>query len=151
MIPRENAATFSLVDGIRTALVIVHVTANLVWIGSILAVAYILANEVGTPVERGKIGVGVYRRLAVPAFVISFTAGVARLTMNLDTYFVRSKWMHAKLVFAFVVIALHHVIGGRAKRMARGDKADAGPVPTLAVVLLLSAAAAVFFVIRQPF
>ncbi len=135
----------------RTALVIAHVTANVVWIGSILAVAYILATDTGTPQERGRIGLGVYRRLAVPAFVISFTAGVTRLTLSLDAYFVRSKWMHAKLLFALVVIALHHVIGGRAKKMASGDKADAGPVPTLAVVLLLSAAAAVFFVIRQPF
>jgi len=139
------------VDGIRTALVIAHVTANLVWIGSILAVAYILAAKPGTPVERGQIGLGVYRRLAVPAFLISLTAGVARLLLDLDTYFVHSKWMHAKLLFALVVIGLHHVLGGRAKRMANGDKDDAGPATTLAVILLLSAAAAVFFVIRRPF
>lgn len=138
-------------DGIRSALVIVHVTANLVWIGSILAVAYVLAAKTGTPVERGQIGVGVYKKLAVPAFIISFTAGVARLSMNLHYYLVHTKWMHAKLLFALVVIALHHMIGGRAKRMASGDKPDAGPATTLAVILLLSAAAAVFFVIRRPF
>ncbi len=138
-------------NGIRSALVIAHVTANLVWIGAILAVAYVLVAAPGSATDRGQLGVALYRKLAVPAFVISFTAGLTRLLMNVHLYLVQTKWMHAKLLFALVVIALHHVIGGRAKRMASGDKPDAGPTGTLAVVLLLSAAAAVFFVIRRPF
>ena len=136
---------------LTTLLVFVHVAANLVWIGSILAVAFVLSGPAGDAKTRGALGVEVYAKLAVPAFVISFLGGSARLVLNVHDYFVATHWMHGKLAFALAVIALHHVIGGRAKRMAAGTKDGPGPASTLAVILLLAATAAALLAILRPF
>lgn len=137
--------------GIEIALVFIHVTANVVWIGSILAVAYTMTLQAAEPIERGKIARALYLRLATPAFIASFAAGLARLLMTPRYYLVETKWMHAKLLFALIVIALHHVIGARARRMATGVRPDPGNVARLAVFLLFGAAGAVFFVVVRPF
>ena len=67
----------------------------------------------------------------MPAFVISFAAGVTRLLLDPQLYLVVTKYMHPKLTLALVVIALHHVIGARAKRMASGTRTEPGPVSVL--------------------
>jgi protoporphyrinogen IX oxidase len=138
-------------NGIDIGLVFVHVTANVVWIGAILAVAYTLTLRVGEPADRGKIAHALYLKLATPAFIVSFAAGAARLAMTPRYYFAETHWMHAKLLFAFGVIALHHMIGAHAKRMATGRRQEPGRVSALAWALLLCAALAVFFVVARPF
>src|ERR1043165_1806645 len=106
--------------------VALHVTANVVWIGSILAVGRLLAATEGDAKVRGVLARRVYQSLATPAFVISFVAGAIRLALSPDYYFVATHFMHAKLLLALVVIGLHHVIGGRAKKTAAaGDTAAA--------------------------
>ncbi len=136
---------------LQALLVFVHVAANLVWIGSILSVAFVLAGPAGDAKTRGALGVEIYTKLAVPAFVISFLGGSARLVTNVHYYFVETHWMHGKLAFALVVIGLHHVIGARARRMAAGQRDGPGPASTLAVILLLGATAAALFAILRPF
>jgi putative membrane protein len=132
-------------------LVFVHVAANVVWIGSILSVAMILGSPLADPKTRGMLAVEVYRKLAVPAFVLSFLAGVSRLAMDTGYYFVATKFMHGKLFLALVVIGLHHAIGGRAKKLASGAITDAGGVRTLGIGLVIAAIGAVFFVVCKPF
>jgi putative membrane protein len=133
-------------------LVFLHVAANVVWIGSILGVATIVgSSEAAEPKTRGALAVEVYRKLAVPAFVVSFVAGVGRLAMDTHYYFAATKFMHGKLFFALIVIGLHHAIGGRAKRLASGATTAAGGVGILRIALFLAAAGAVFFVILKPF
>lgn len=132
-------------------LVVVHVVANLVWIGSILAVAWILPGSTGTSAERGRLGLSVYRQLAVPAMVSSLVVGLLRLFSNLDLYFVVTKYMHGKLLFALVILALHHVIGARAKAMAAGKRNVAGNAKLLGAALLVCAAATTFFAVLKPF
>jgi putative membrane protein len=138
-------------SGIAMLLVFVHVAANVVWIGSILAVAVIVSSRVADIKTRGTLGVEVYKKLAVPAFVVSFVAGASRLAADTGYYFSTTKFMHGKLFLALVVIALHHVIGGRAKKMAAGTTTDANGVPALAFVLLVAASGAVFLVVFKPF
>jgi putative membrane protein len=132
-------------------LVALHVAANLVWIGAILSVALALVSRAGDGRVGAQIAYELYRRLAVPAFVVSFLAGVSRLVLSLDLYFVETKYMHGKLLFAAIVIALHHVIGARAKAVATGRRSAPGPVGVLALLLLISAVAAALFVILKPF
>jgi putative membrane protein len=132
-------------------LVVLHVTANVVWIGSILAVAAVLGSSAADPVTRGKIAVHVYRRLAVPAFVTSFVAGTVRLAGSASYFLVETHFMHAKLFLALMVIGLHHAIGGRAKRLAGGSASDPGPVAVVAAVLLLCATGAVLLAVTRPF
>ena len=126
------------------ALLWLHVSGNVIWIGSILAVALVLAGGNGEPKVRGAIASDIYRRLAVPSFVVAFLAGAVRLASNPSFYLKVHHWMHAKLPLALTVIALHHVIGARAKKTAAGTLQEAGPVGTLAVVLFVAAIGAAF-------
>lgn len=131
-------------------LLVAHVIANLVWIGSIASVGLIL-TVAPDPKVGGQIALAVYRKLASPAFGISFLAAVALLVQNTQLYFVASKWMHGKLVLALAVIALHHVIGARAKHLAEGKKTTPGPAGTLTLALLALAAVAAYLAVAKPF
>lgn len=132
-------------------LVAAHVAANLVWIGSILSVALVLVSRAGDGRASAQIAYELYRKLAIPAFVVSFVAGLTRLLMSLDLYFVQTKYMHGKLLFAVIVIGLHHVVGARAKAMAGGRRSSPGLVGVWALALFVSAVAATLFVILKPF
>ena len=92
-----------------------------------------------------------YKKVAVPAFVVSFVTALLRLILSYRLYFVETKYMHFKLLFVVIVIALHHVIGGRAKAVAGGRRNSPGPVGVLSLLLLISAVAATFFVVLKPF
>jgi len=130
-----------------TALIWLHVSGNVVWIGSILAVGLVLAGAKGDSKTRGAVASDIYRRLAVPAFIVSFLAGAIRLGLDIPYYLKQHHWMHGKLTLALVVIALHHVIGARARKMANGAVQEAGPAGILSLVLAVAAIGAAFFVI----
>lgn len=128
-------------------LIWLHVVGNIVWIGAILAVGVTILAPAGDAKTRGEVALSIYRRLAVPGFVVAFVCGALRLGLDTRYYLVEHHWMHGKLLFALTVVGLHHVIGGRAKKLARGTVQDSGPTAILLVVLAVSAAAAAFFVI----
>jgi putative membrane protein len=142
------------VDGtaLPTALVAVHVLANVVWIGAILSVALTLGRAGSTKDPAGVAGLAryLYERLAVPAFVTSFGAGVLRIALA-PSFYAHMPWFHAKLTFALVIIALHHVIGARAKRAAAGTPDAAKGVSTLGVVTFAAAALTVFLGVAKSF
>jgi protoporphyrinogen IX oxidase len=128
-----------------------HVAANLVWIGAILSVALALGSRSGDGRGNAQIAYELYRRLALPAFVVSFTTALARLLLSLDLLTGPKKYMHGKLLFAAIVIVLHHVIGARAKAVVSGRRSTPGPVGVLGLLLLIAAVAATLFVILKPF
>ncbi len=126
------------------ALIWLHVTANVFWIGAIAAVAVIMLAQSAEPKVRGALAAAVYRRLAAPAFVVSFLGGAARLFSDTTHYFKETHFMHAKLLFALIVIGIHHVLGARAKKLESGAVKDAGPTGALLATLAVCAAAAAF-------
>ncbi len=127
-----------------------HVLANLFWIGSIVAVSIVLAAKSGSDRERGTIARMVYQRVAAPAFTISFVAGFVRLLLDLKFYFVSTHFMHAKLLLALGVIAVHHILGAQARRAAAGERAPTtGSRFTWALVVLAGGAA--WFALAKPF
>lgn len=128
-------------------LIWLHVSGNIIWVGSILAVGVVLVSDAAEPKMRGKLASDIYRRLAVPAFVVSFVAGMARLLSDPAYYLRLHHWMHAKLPLALGVIALHHVIGARARKMAVGSVQERGPTGILTVALAVAALGATFFAI----
>ena len=132
-------------------LVAAHVAANLVWIGSILSVALALVSRTGEGRAAAQVAYELYRKLSIPAFVVSFIAAVARLSLSPQLYFVETKYMHGKLLFAAIVIGLHHMIGARAKAVATGRRSSPGPVSVMALLLFISSVAATLFVIAKPF
>ncbi len=130
-------------------LVVLHVVADMVWVGSILSVAVLLSAKPSGD-EPGAAARLVYQKLANPAFMAAFGFGAARLVLDLRAYFVLTHFMHAKLLFALGVIALHHVIGARAKKRAGAGSASASLAP-LALALLGCAALTVYFAVLKPF
>jgi len=138
-------------SSVYQTLVAAHVAANLVWIGAILSVALALTTRVADARAGAQIAYELYRKRAVPAFVISFVTALARLLLSPELYFVETKYMHGKLLFAAIVIAFHHVIGARAKAVATGRRSAPGPVGVFALLLFIAAVAATLFVILKPF
>ena len=133
----------------QTILIWLHVVANIFWIGSIAAVALIAMAEKHEAKTRGEIALTVYRKVANPAFIASFLLGAGRLFMDTGYYFKQTHFMHGKLLFAFIVIGLHHVIGARARKLATGDSEKAGNLGVLLAILAIAAAAATFFVVAK--
>jgi len=130
------------------ALIWLHVSGNVVWIGAILAVGVALLGK-ADPKARGQIAYDIYRRLAVPAFVISFVCGAARLGMDMRYYLKDHHWMHAKLPLALTVIGLHHVLGARARKTAQGSVQEPGNAGILTAVLAVAAIGAAFFAVLK--
>jgi putative membrane protein len=128
-------------------LVALHVSANLVWIGSMLAVAWLCgrARLMADGTEAGRFARGIHLRFAVPAFLVAVGAGVARLLVQPGPY-LHAHWMHGKLLLAVVLIGLHHVLGAKAKRIARADTEAETGTGVLIVAILVAAAGAVTLV-----
>lgn len=92
--------------------------ANMVWIGSIACVGWLVfAAAKAEDRSAAVLARGLYLRVAMPAFLVSFLFGGLQLAMAPAAY-MHLHWFHAKLTFALVVIALHHVLGAKAKRLA---------------------------------
>lgn len=120
-------------------LVVLHVTANLVWIGSIACVGWLVsaaakANDPSAAVLARQL----YLRVATPAFLTSFVCGAGRFALD-PSYYIHLHWFHGKLTAALVVIVLHHVIGGKARRVASGSM-QAGRTGAILVGALLACA-----------
>jgi putative membrane protein len=132
-------------------LIALHVMSNLVWIGTITSVGWLTVAAAGqADPARAKLvaelAVALYKRGAVPAFLASFTFGVLRLLVDPAAY-MRLHWFHGKLTFALAVIALHHVIGAKAKRAAGGSMQSGKTSAILVGALLACAFGSVVFVI----
>ena len=128
-----------------------HVLCNLFWIGSIVAVGLILAAKAASAKERGELARFVYRRLAAPAFGLSFLFGLGRLALSPTFYFKLTHFMHLKLVLALGVIALHHVLGARARRAAAGDASAVEGTGRLVSGLALLVVATAWVALTKPF
>ena len=135
---------------LTTVLVAVHVFSNVVWIGSILSVALLVgrAQFMAAGAEIGGLARRIYTRLAVPAFLGSFVFGLTRFVVGIGAY-AHMPWMHAKLTLALGIIALHHIIGARAKRVAAGQAKGAGGATGLMVALLVCAAGVVWLAVAK--
>ena len=128
---------------LENTLVAIHVMANLVWIGTIASVGWLTSaasksNNVDAQKTMGQLAHNLYLRAAVPAFLASFTFGVSRLLLA-PKYYMTSHWFHGKLTAVIIVIALHHVIGAKAKKVAAGSM-QAGRSGGILVGALLAAA-----------
>jgi protoporphyrinogen IX oxidase len=133
-----------LVTTLPVLLVAAHVLANVVWIGALFSVATLAGRApfVAEPSELGLLARRVYWRLAVPGFLASLGAGVARIALAPQMY-AHLPWFHVKMALAVVVVVLHHIIGGRARRVANGDSEAGRGLGALAAFTFLCVAGVV--------
>jgi protoporphyrinogen IX oxidase len=119
--------------------IVVHVMANLVWIGTIASVGWLTsAAAKSNDKSAATLARNLYLRAAVPAFLVSFLMGGTRLMMD-PAYYMHLHWFHGKLTAVIIVIALHHVIGAKAKKVAAGSM-QSGRSGGILVGALLAAA-----------
>jgi putative membrane protein len=120
-------------------LVVLHVMANLVWIGSIASVGWLVgAAAKAESVDAAKLARALYLRVATPAFIASFVFGVSRLLLD-PSYYMHLHWFHGKLTAVLAVIVLHHIIGGKARKVAAGSMQGGRTGGILVGALLASA------------
>jgi protoporphyrinogen IX oxidase len=126
-----------------TLLLALHVLGNMVWIGALLSVVTVAGRAmwVAEPSEVGAFARRVHSQLAVPGFLVSFLAGAGRLALT--PALLHLPWMHAKLALAAIVIVVHHVIGGRVRRLADGGRRRLPGAITLGSIVFVCAAGAV--------
>jgi putative membrane protein len=132
---------------LSVGLVVIHVFANLVWIGSIASAGFLLARA-DEEKAYASASAWLYQRIATPAFGISFLAGLGRFALEPSTY-MHAHWFHGKVTFALVVIALHHVIGARAKKARAGSMQRAKSGAILSLALLCASLLTVLFVLYK--
>lgn len=141
----------SRMGSLELALRNLHVISNLFWIGSIVAVGLVLAAEGGSEKDRGALAHAIYRKIAAPAFGLSFLFGVGRLIASLKYYLVITHFMHLKLTLALGVIAIHHVLGARARRAAKGESGATRAAGRLTWILAILAVASAWTALAKPF
>jgi len=134
-------------DSMMTA---VHVSALVVWIGSMLS-AYVAARVASVDdATRQVIALRIYNWLARPAFIVTLVFGALRLGMDWRHYLVTTHFMHTKLTLAFVAIVAHHFLGARI-RSSSTAQAFRSPATTAAVAIFaLSCLAAVIVIVVRP-
>jgi uncharacterized membrane protein len=130
-----------------------HVMANLVWIGSLASVGVLLATasslaDKARAATLAEASAQLYRKVATPAFGVSFLAGLTQFGMNLG-YYAKAHWFHGKLTFALVAIALHHVVGAKSKRAASGEVQGGKSSAILTVAFLASAFVTVLLAVEK--
>ena len=132
------------------AVLVFHVSANVVWVGSLLAVL-VVAGVASEPVEaRARLARKVYVSLAVPGFLVSFIFGLVRLGLDWRYYLVTTHFMHVKLAFAAVAIVVHHLVGARLGKMRRGGIAVRGTGWT-GLAFGLATLGAIIMAVVEPF
>ncbi len=113
------------------ALVVVHVFANTVWVGSIATVGWLLviaqarATDFETASSAARFALRIYRTLATPAFLVSFCAAILRVLEDPNGY-LHAHWFHGKLAAALGFIVIHHILGARARRLVVGRQGGPG-------------------------
>jgi uncharacterized membrane protein len=121
-----------------------HVSGNLVWIGSTIAVGALL----GRAPEQAR---WLYLRVVNPAQLVAIVFGLAMLGMDLSHY-LHQHWMHGKLTAALIAVGLTHALGARARRQASaGQNSPSSRQPdrvgaNLTLAFLVCAVLAVAFV-----
>jgi len=123
-------------------LLVLHIFGFTLWISGLLMASFILLRHVGekapeTRASLARIEKLALRGLADPGATLAILGGILLILTN-RPYYLHAVWLHIKLVFVLLLIALHIIIGTRSKAYAAGRVSlDAGYVRLLAIVIVL--------------
>jgi hypothetical protein len=92
------------------------------WTGTLFCVSWLTgrARMMADGPEVGGLAVSLYRRWARPLFVASFVAGFVSLAGG-PAERLRAHWVYGIVAAMAALLALHAVVGSRAKRVVRGS------------------------------
>jgi protoporphyrinogen IX oxidase len=123
--------------------VTLHVTFNLLWIGGLACVTFLLfrSHKNGNTPDGllyARHALELYRGPASIGFYAAFLTGVTRVLLDPSAY-MHAHWFHGKLTLALIVIALHHMVGGYARKVARDSMQTTPRGVILGLAALLTA------------
>jgi putative membrane protein len=123
-------------------LLVLHVFGFTLWISGLLMTSLVLLRHVGVadPQARASLA-GIeklsLRALADPGATLAILAGIL-LIMSNSPYYLHARWLHIKLIFVLLLIALHVIVGTRSKAFSSGRiTLDRGYVRLLSIVIVL--------------
>ena len=123
-------------------LLVLHVFGFTLWISGLLMTSLVLLRHVGVadPQTRSSLA-GIeklsLRALADPGATLAILAGIL-LIMSNSPYYLHARWLHIKLIFVLLLIALHVIVGTRSKAFSSGSiTLDRGYVRLLSIVIVL--------------
>jgi protoporphyrinogen IX oxidase len=123
-------------------LLVMHILGFTLWISGLLMASFVLLRHIGetAPETRAslagieKLGL---RALADPGASLAILGGILLVSTN-SSYYLHARWLHIKLVFVLLLIALHVIVGTRSKAFASGRiSLDRSYVRFLAIVIVL--------------
>lgn len=136
--------------------VLLHVTADIVFVAGLLAAALVLAalstHDAGQVARERRLVAALrwwHRRVTTPALVLAWGFG---LWLALQAGWLHSGWLHVKLALVLVLSALHGVLSGSLRRAS----ADAPAPPprawrVLPLLALVASVAVAWLALLKPF
>jgi putative membrane protein len=123
------------------ALLVVHIFGIVFWVSGLLVTSMALTRHTqeNSPEARQALArlERIYLRgLADPGALLVILAGVS-LIMTKPSYYLHAPWLHIKLTFVLLLIALHGIVAVRAKRFASGQIAMQRSEARLLVIFTL--------------
>jgi putative membrane protein len=124
-----------------TALLVVHIFGIVFWVSGLLVTSMALTRHTQETSPEAKQALARLERiflrgLADPGALLVLLAGIS-LIMTKPSYYLHAPWLHIKLTFVLLLIALHGIVAVRAKRFASGQIAMQRSEARLLVIFTL--------------
>ena len=123
------------------ALLVVHIFGIVFWVSGLLVTSMALTRHTQETSPEAKQALARLERiflrgLADPGALLVLLAGIS-LIMTKPSYYLHAPWLHIKLTFVLLLIALHGIVAVRAKRFASGQIAMQRSEARLLVIFTL--------------
>lgn len=123
-------------------LLALHILGFTLWISGLLMTTFVLLRHIGVTAPEARASLAGIERLGLralgdPGAFLAILAGILLITTN-RSYYLHARWLHIKLIFVLLLIALHVIVGTRSKSFASGRiTLDQGYVRLLFIVIVL--------------
>jgi protoporphyrinogen IX oxidase len=123
-------------------LLVFHIFGFTLWISGLLMTTFVLLRHIRETAPEARASLAVVERLGLramgdPGAFLAILAGIILITTN-SSYYLHARWLHIKLIFVLLMIALHVIVATRSKAFASGRiTLDRGYVRLLFIVIVL--------------
>lgn len=123
-------------------LLVLHILGFTLWISGLLMTTFVLLRHIGVTAPEARASLAGIERLGLralgdPGAFLAILAGILLITTN-RSFYLHARWLHIKLIFVLLLIALHVIVGTRSKSFASGRiTLDQGYVRLLFIVIVL--------------